>query len=121
MDFVLLRPDEEFSYLSQPWIDFTHLPEVNEPHVHFRGPNAGAGVPRPVIFMGEETGGQISVYAQDKLQLTTALTVDAGLRFDRYTLAVSHSHLSPRINTAFHLSSATVFASYNHFFVPPPI
>ncbi len=122
VDIVLLRPDEEFSYLSQPWIDFTHLPEVNEPHVHFRGPNAGAGVPRPVIFADKETGGQISVYAQDKLQFASGLTIDAGLRFDRYTLAVSESHVSPRVNTAFQLSSGTVlFASYNHFVVPPPI
>ena len=122
VDIVLMRPDEEFSYLSQPWIDFTHLPEVNEPHVHFRGPNAGAGVPRPVIFADRETGGQISLYAQDKLQFASGLTIDAGLRFDRYTLAVSESHVSPRVNTAFQLSAGTVlFASYNHFFVPPPI
>ncbi len=71
IDLVLLRPREELCYLSQPWIDFTHLPEVNESHVHFRGPNLGAGIPRPVVFSGGETGGQASLFVQDKMQLTS--------------------------------------------------
>ena len=122
IDLVRLQPREEFSYLSQPWIDFTHLPEVNESHVHFRGPNVGAGIPRPVVFSGEETGGQASVFVQDKVQVTPSLTVDAGLRLDRYSLAISESHVSPRVNIAYRLSEGTVlFGSYNHFFVPPPI
>ena len=41
VDLVLLRPDESLYYLSQPWIDFTHLPSVNEDHIHFRGPDRG--------------------------------------------------------------------------------
>jgi hypothetical protein len=121
-DVVMLRPREEFSYLSQPWIDFTHLPDVSETHVHFRAPSAGVGVPRPVIFNGEKTGGQGSIFIQDKVDVTATLTVDLGLRFDRYTLAISESHVSPRVNAAWRLPSGTVlFGSYNHFFVPPPI
>jgi outer membrane receptor protein involved in Fe transport len=122
MDFVLLRPQEDFTFLSQPWITFTHLPNVNESHVHFRGPNLGAGIPRPVVFSGDETGGQVSVFAQDKMQLTDALTVDLGVRFDRYDLVISESHVSPRVNVAYRLPAGTVlFGSYNHFFVPPPV
>lgn len=122
VDLVMLRPREDFSYLSQPWIDFTHLPEVNESHVHFRGPNLGPGVPRPVIFTGQQTGGQASAFVQDKVQVTPSVTVDLGLRFDRYSLAFSESHLSPRVNAAYRLPSGTVlFGSYNHFYVPPPI
>ncbi|MBI1895160.1 MAG: TonB-dependent receptor [Acidobacteria bacterium] len=41
VDLVLLQPDERFHYLSQPWIDFTHFPEINQDHIHFRGPNRG--------------------------------------------------------------------------------
>src|SRR5690606_15611290 len=53
---------------------------------------------------------------------TPAFTVDVGLRFDRYRLVIAESHLSPRVNAAYRLASGTmVFASYNHFFVPPPI
>jgi outer membrane receptor protein involved in Fe transport len=122
VDLVLLRPREELSYLSQPWIDFTHLPEINESHVHFRGPNLGAGIPRPVVFSGEETGGQASVFLQDKVHVTSNFTVDVGVRFDRYTLAISESHVSPRVNLAYRLPVGTVlFGSYNHFFVPPPV
>ena len=121
-DVVVLRPREELFYLSQPWIDFTHLPDVNESHVHFRGPNVGAGLPRPVVFNGEKTGGQASLYVQDKLQVTSNLSVDAGVRFDRYSLVLSQSHVSPRVNAAFRFPAGTVlFGSYNHFFVPPPI
>jgi outer membrane receptor protein involved in Fe transport len=122
MDLVLLRPREDLSYLSQPWITFTHLPNVNESHVHFRGPNLGAGIPRPVVFNGKETGGQASVFLQDKMQLTSSFTLDLGLRFDRYSLAISESHVSPRLNAAYRFPSGTVlFGSYNHFYVPPPI
>jgi outer membrane receptor protein involved in Fe transport len=122
VDLVLLRPHEDLFYLSQPWIDFTHRPDVNESHVHFRGPNLGPGVPRPVIFSGRETGGQASGFVQDKVQVTPSLTVDLGLRFDHYSLAFSESHVSPRVNAAYRLPSGTVlFGSYNHFYVPPPI
>ena len=122
IDLVLLRPREDLYYLSQPWITFTHLPGVNEPHVHFRGPNRGPGVPRPVVFNGSETGGQASAFLQDKIQLTPNLTVDVGVRFDRYSLAISESHVSPRVNAAYRLPAGTVlFGSYNHFYVPPPI
>jgi outer membrane receptor protein involved in Fe transport len=116
-DLVLLRPEENLSYLSQPWIDFTHLPEVSEDHIHFRGPNRG-----PVLFQGERTGGQISLYLQDKIQLTPHLTADIGLRYDRYSLAISKFHFSPRLNIAYRFDSGTVlYGSYNHFFVPPPV
>jgi outer membrane receptor protein involved in Fe transport len=122
VDLVLLRPREELNYLSQPWIDFTHLPDVNESHVHFRGPNLGAGIPRPVVFSGKETGGQASLFVQDKVQVASSLTVDVGVRVDRYSLAISESHVSPRLNAAFRLPAGTVlFGSYNHFFVPPPV
>jgi outer membrane receptor for ferrienterochelin and colicins len=122
VDLVMLRPHEDLYYLSQPWIDFTHRPDVNESHVHFRGPNLGPGVPRPVVFSGKETGGQASGFVQDKVQVTPSLTVDLGLRFDHYSLAFSESHVSPRVNAAYRLPSGTVlFGSYNHFYVPPPI
>jgi outer membrane receptor protein involved in Fe transport len=122
VDLVVLRPREELYYLSQPWIDFTHLPDINESHVHFRGPNLGAGIPRPVVFSGRETGGQASLFVQDKVQVTSSLTVDLGVRLDRYSLAISESHVSPRVNAAYRFPVGTVlFGSYNHFFVPPPI
>ncbi len=115
VDLVLLRPSEELYYLSQPWIDYTHLIGTN--HLHFRGPNRG-----PVVFQQEKTGGQISVYLQDKVQFTQGLTADIGLRYDRHSLAISDFHFSPRLNLAYRFPSGTVLhGSYNHFFVPPPV
>jgi outer membrane receptor protein involved in Fe transport len=56
------------------------------------------------------------------VQLTSSFTLDLGVRFDRYSLAISESHVSPRVNAAYRLSAGTVlFGSYNHFYVPPPI
>jgi outer membrane receptor protein involved in Fe transport len=122
VDLVLLRPEEHFNYLSQPWIDFTHLPDINQEHLHFRGPNLGAGIPRPVVFQQEKTGGQISAYLQDRVRLTRGLIADFGLRYDRYSLAISDFHFSPRLNLAYEFRSGTVLhGSYNHFFVPPPV
>ena len=44
------------------------------------------------------------------------------MRFDRYSLAISESHVSPRVNAAYRLSAGTLlFGSYNHFYVPPPV
>jgi outer membrane receptor protein involved in Fe transport len=122
VDLVLLRPDERFYYLSQPWINFTHLPEINQEHIHFRGPNLGSGIPRPVVFQQEKTGGQISGYVQDKVRITRGLRADIGLRYDRHSLAASAFHFSPRLNLAYEFGAGTIlYGSYNHFFVPPPV
>ena len=41
---------------------------------------------------------------------------------DRYSLAISQSHFSPRLNLAYQFAAGTVLhGSYNHFFVPPPV
>ena len=64
----------------------------------------------------------MSAYVQDSIQAGSRVTADVGLRVDRYDLLVSETHASPRVNLAFRIGDATVLhASYNHFFVPPPI
>ena len=112
LDLVLLRPDEELFYDYDGFRQFTHL--VEAPHVHFQG---------PISFAQQKTGGQISLYLQDQVQLTEGLTMDIGLRYDRYRLASSDFHFSPRLNVAYRfLKTGTVLhGSYNHFFVPPAI
>jgi outer membrane receptor protein involved in Fe transport len=112
VDAVRLRPEESLSYNYAGFRDLTHL--LGWPHIHVTG-----GV---VSFAGEETGSQVSAYIQDAMQLGDRLSLDAGLRIDRYDLLVSATHASPRLNLAVQVGgNAVIHASYNHFFVPPPV
>jgi outer membrane receptor protein involved in Fe transport len=49
--------------------------------------------------------------------------MNAGVRYDGYSLATSATHFSPRLNLAYRLTNAgtVLHASYNHFFVPPAV
>ncbi|PYS19512.1 MAG: hypothetical protein DMG17_02220 [Acidobacteria bacterium] len=116
IDLTMLRPDENLFFYGEGYTAFSHL--LGLPHVHLRGPNRG-----PITFADHRTGGQGSAYVQDTMQLTGALTVNAGLRFDRYSLAASDTHFSPRVNLAYRFagSGTVLHASYDHFFVPPAV
>ena len=110
VDAVHLRPAESLSYDYEGFRELTHL--LGWPHLHFTG---------PVDFAGAETGGQISTYVQDSVDLGR-VSLNAGVRLDRYDLVLSATHVSPRVNLAVDVGGgAVVHASYNHFFVPPPI
>jgi hypothetical protein len=114
-DLSLLRPDEGLFFYGEGYIAFSHL--LHLPHVHLRGPDRG-----PIRFSQQKTGGAGSAYFQDTVQLTKSLSANVGLRFDRYSLAMSSAHLSPRVNVAYRFGSSTVLhASYDHFFVPPAV
>jgi outer membrane receptor protein involved in Fe transport len=83
-------------------------------HIHFTGGT--------VNFADRRSGGQLSAYVQDGISLGDHVTADLGVRFDRYSLLTSATHASPRVNLAFRLgANASLHASYNHFFVPPPV
>src|SRR5438876_771297 len=116
IDLTMLRPEENLFFYGEGYIAFSHL--LGLPHVHLRGPNRG-----PITFADHRTGGQGSAYAQDTMQLTRGLTVNAGLRFDRYSLATSDTHFRPRVNLAYRFagSGTVLHASYDHFFVPPAV
>jgi len=115
VDLVLLRPDEALFYDSKGFGRFSDL--LGLPDVEVQGPEG-----RPITFAAHKTGGQGSVYLQDTVQLSRELTANVGFRVDRYSLATSRTHFSPRLNFAYRLSGATVVhASYNHFFVPPAV
>jgi outer membrane receptor protein involved in Fe transport len=56
------------------------------------------------------------------VQLGPRLTTDVGVRVDQYDLLITDTHVSPRVNVALQVGGgAVVHASYNNFFVPPPI
>ena len=112
VDLVRLQPRERLAYDYAGFRELTHLLEL--PHIHVSGQN--------IAFTGREGGGQASAYVQDSIQISDRVTIDIGARADRYDLAVTAAHLSPRANLAVRAAGgAVVHASYNRFFVPPPI
>ena len=69
------------------------------------------GQARPVLF---------SAYVQDTWQATAALTVAAGVRFDRTRLLLPRQQWSPRAGMAFTASPRTTLrASVSRFYQPP--
>ncbi|HLQ77343.1 MAG TPA: TonB-dependent receptor [Terriglobia bacterium] len=116
IDLVLLRPDETLSFDEQGFVSFSSLEGL--PDVDFQNPGGS-----PIVFAGRKSGGQMSGYVQDTIEITRNLSVDVGLRLDRYSLAMSETQLSPRLNAAYRVAGTrtVLHASYNHFFVPPAV
>ena len=112
IDAVRLRPDETIAY------DYAGFRELSEllgvPHLHITDDT--------IDFDGRESGGQVSGYVQDDVRVGSRLTADVGIRLDRYDLVITSTHVSPRVNVALDVGAgAVVHASYNNFFVPPPV
>ncbi|MBI2189629.1 MAG: TonB-dependent receptor [Acidobacteria bacterium] len=111
-DIVRLHPREDLTYDYAGYNAFTHL--VGLPHIHITG--------QTITFSGRDTGDQASAYVQDTVQIGTRVTADLGVRVDHYTLVTAATHASPRANLAIETGGgAVIHASYNRFFVPPPI
>jgi hypothetical protein len=112
IDAVRLRPDENLAYNYAGFRDFAHLAGL--PHIHIAD--------NVINFAGRDSGGQVSGYVQDDVRLGDRFTADVGVRVDRYDLVLSATHASPRLNLAVQVGAgAVVHASYNHFFVAPPV
>src|SRR6267378_3503079 len=74
-------------------------------------------------FQGWGKGGQASFYLQDHFSPLRNLTVDAGLRYDRFDLVRADQQASPRVGLAYHINKtkSVIHAAYNRLFSPPPI
>jgi outer membrane receptor for ferrienterochelin and colicins len=78
-------------------------------------------VPTTLIDNGSKTEWIESVYLQDEWKLDPALTVNYGLRFDRFAAYTSASQASPRLNMVWQaLTDTTVHAGYSRYLSPPP-
>jgi outer membrane receptor protein involved in Fe transport len=112
VDAVRLRPDEQLTYDSTGYEIYADL--IGVPAVHVTD--------NPITFAGHDSGGQISGYVQDDIRLSDRVTADVGVRVDHYGLVLSETNASPRLNLAVQTGRGTVVhASYNNFFVPPPV
>jgi outer membrane receptor protein involved in Fe transport len=112
LDAVRLRPEERLDYDYAGYNALTHL--LGLPHIHITN--------QRITFAGRDSGGQISAFAQDRIALGPRVTIDVGVRVDRYALVVTDTHASPRVNVAFAAGRGViVHGSYNRFFVPPAV
>jgi outer membrane receptor protein involved in Fe transport len=78
-------------------------------------------IPFTILDNGEQSQMMESVYLQDEWKLLSTLTVNYGLRFDRYSAYSSGSQTSPRVNFVWKpIDGTTIHAGYSRYFSPPP-
>jgi outer membrane receptor protein involved in Fe transport len=83
----------------------------------------GEGEMAALSFQGSDNGSVMGLYVQDRLSPAPNLTLDFGLRFDRFDIVETDDEWSPRVGFAYHFPSAgsVIRASYSRLFTPPPI
>lgn len=79
-------------------------------------------IPERFAFSDRASGSEQAVFAQDVFRWR-ALTVSAGLRYDRYRLLIRDSAISPRLGLAYHAAplGLVLRASYDRAFQTPAI
>jgi outer membrane receptor protein involved in Fe transport len=83
--------------------------------------NQTSDVPITLSENTAQTAHTYSLYLQDEWRLGEALTLNYGLRYDRFEGFVAEDQLSPRVNLVWKpLAGTTVHAGYSRYFSPPP-
>jgi outer membrane receptor protein involved in Fe transport len=83
--------------------------------------NALYDVPEMIIDDGDQTEWIYSAYLQDEWKIIPDLTLNYGLRLDRFTAYTSAGQASPRVNAVWQaLTDTTVHAGYSRYLSPPP-
>lgn len=68
-----------------------------------------------------KTGYLYGIYLQDEWKLTSTLTLNYGVRYDRMSEFVQAGQLSPRVGLVYQpTDSTTLHAGYARYFTPPP-
>jgi outer membrane receptor protein involved in Fe transport len=85
-------------------------------------PSGSVGTtPETINDASSNTGYIYSLYLQDEWKLTSKLTLNYGLRYDRMNEIVQGSQLSPRVGLVYQPTNATTLhAGYARYFTPPP-
>ena len=82
--------------------------------------NALSDQPFTIRDSSSKTGYLYSAYVQDEWKLTSKLTLNYGLRYDRMDEYVQASQLSPRVGLVYQPTNATTLhAGYARYFTPP--
>ena len=83
--------------------------------------NQISDVPVNIVDNGSKTEWIESLYLQDEWKLIPTLTVNYGLRFDKFTAFASGHQVSPRVNVVWQaLPDTTLHAGYSRYISPPP-
>src|ERR1700722_9145597 len=83
--------------------------------------NQISDTPENIVDNGAKTEWIESVYLQDEWKLIPTLTVNYGLRFDKFTAFTSGHQVNPRVNVVWQaLDNTTVHAGYSRYLSPPP-
>jgi outer membrane cobalamin receptor len=78
-------------------------------------------VPLNIVDNGAKTEWIESLYLQDEWRVLPALTINYGLRFDKFNAFASGHQVSPRVNIVWQaLGDTTVHAGYSRYLSPPP-
>lgn len=116
---VTITPiNEHFSFY--PTTPFPDL--VDEGGNVFPNPVNSFNAGRPFIFNQSKTGHSIGAYIQDRFTPFKNLTLDLGVRYDKYKLLINEQAVSPRLGLAYFIpkTQTTLRASYSRLFQPPP-
>jgi outer membrane receptor for ferrienterochelin and colicins len=83
--------------------------------------NQISDVPATIVDDGAKSEWIESLYLQDEWRFIPTVTVNYGLRFDKFTAFASGHQLSPRLNVVWQaLPDTTVHAGYSRYLSPPP-
>jgi outer membrane receptor for ferrienterochelin and colicins len=78
-------------------------------------------VPVSIVDNGAATEWIYSAYLQDEWKVLPVLTINYGLRFDKFSAYTSDKQVSPRLNAVWQAASGTtVHAGYSRYMSPPP-
>jgi len=83
--------------------------------------NQVSDVPVNIVDNGAKTEWIESLYLQDEWKIVPTVTINYGLRFDKFTAFASGHQVSPRVNVVWQaLPDTTVHAGYSRYLSPPP-
>ncbi|HEY2679604.1 MAG TPA: TonB-dependent receptor, partial [Steroidobacteraceae bacterium] len=78
-------------------------------------------IPTTIVDNSGKTEWIYSAYLQDEWKVLPVLTINYGLRFDKFTAFTSDQQLSPRFNLVWQaLDDTTVHTGYSRYLSPPP-
>lgn len=84
--------------------------------------NQLSSVPVVIAVNQRATANSLGLYLQDEWKLGDKLTLNYGLRYDRFKLSKVEDQLSPRLNLVWKPNDATsVHLGYARNFTPPPV